>query len=259
MFKGKKFWIVGASAGIGQECARILAGHGASVAISGRRIGLLRELAREFSTHYETLVVPIETDLTDDTSVRETSHQVIQELKGLDGVLISGGAPPPGGLFDLADDDWREGIEQKLLGQIRVTRAVLPYFMAERSGRIVHLVGTHGLEPQHYALGAGVINAGLINFVKAIARYAAPRNVLINAINPGPVRTDRMERLVSGKALLDKMPPSTAASHLASEVALGRFADPIEIAHLAVWLLSLESSYCTGSYFNVDGGQLHGI
>lgn len=259
MVKGKKLWVVGGSAGIGAECARLFIERGADVAVSGRNVARLEQMAESMGEVGSGTLVLTRADLADDDSVREAARSVIQGLDGLDGVVISGGAPAPGGVFELTDSDWWEGLNQKLMGQIRVVRAVLPYFLGQQSGRIVHLVGTHGLQPQYYALAAGVINAGLLNFVKAVARYAASRNVLVNAVNPGPVRTARMERLAAGKAQQDGIRPEDAVRQLAEEVALGRFAEPAEVAGLVGWLLSDEATYCTGAYFNVDGGQIYGL
>ena len=259
-FIGKRYWVVAATQGIGWQTAKDLLNLGADVTISGRDPERLKE-AHEALTepghvgHLSTCVV----DLTDDTAVRYAAQSVISNMDGLDGVVVSSGGPVAGGLFDLSDTDWMQSIDGKLLGHIRVTRAILPYFMGKRSGRIVHLSGTHGLQPQHYALTAGVVNAGIINFVKAVAAFAARNNVLINVVNPGPVSTERMQYLAISKATRENRGIPETLTLLSREVALERFAETHEVTSLIVYLLSEGASFCSGGSYNVDGGQLHGI
>jgi 3-oxoacyl-[acyl-carrier protein] reductase len=132
--------------------------------------------------------------------------------------------------------------------------------MVQRGGgRIVNMAGTHGLLAHSYAITAGVVNAALLNLTKALAEEGASSNVLVNAINPGPILTERMEYLTNMKARELGVSYEEARAHLVAETMLKRFGTPQDIAAAVTFLVSKRAGFITGTYVNVDGGQIRSL
>ena len=100
----------------------------------------------------------------------------------------------------MTDDGWREALDVKVVAQIRMAREAFKAMKPQGSGAILFMAGTHGRQPRTYSVTAGVTNAALINASKVLAEAGAPFNIRVNAINPGPIDTDRMVYLVKEKA-----------------------------------------------------------
>ena len=105
---------------------------------------------------------------------------------------------------------------------------------------------------------AGVVNAGLQNFTKALADIAAPHNILVNAVNPGPIETVRMQYAMDVQTGQTEMSSEEARRKWEEETLLKRFGTPDEVAGAVVFLASGLASYITGATINVDGGQTRG-
>ena len=103
------------------------------------------------------------------------------------------------------------------------------------------------------------MNAALLNLTKALAEEGASSNVLVNAINPGPILTERMEYLTNMKARELGVSYEEARAHLVAETMLKRFGTPQDIAAAVTFLVSKRAGFITGTYVNVDGGQIRSL
>ena len=99
-----------------------------------------------------------------------------------------------------------------------------------------------------------MVNAALLNLTKALAQLGAPYNVLVNAINPGPIETDRMKYLTIQQAERIGISEARSKELLTQEILLNRFGEPEDIAAAAVFLASERAKFITGALFDVDGG-----
>lgn len=127
--------------------------------------------------------------------------------------------------------------------------------MARRKwGRIINIVGSHGRTPHAYAITAGVVNAALLNLTKALAELGAPDNVLVTAINPGPIYTERVRYLVQLQMREHGLAEADAERRITADMLLGRFGDPDDVAAAAVFLSSERAKFVTGAFFDIDGG-----
>lgn len=256
--RGKVALVSGGSTGIGAAVARKFAEEGAQVALCGRDGARAETMAEEITRTTGIEVRGIAADCTKDEDVRRFVETAIASFGSVDILVNSLAGPKDGGFLELSDQDWIDGLNLKLLGQIRCCRAVLPHMIGRKQGRIVNIIGTHGHQPHNFLVTAGVVNAGLQNFTKALAEIAAPHNVRVNAINPGPIETVRMQyamEVQTGQAGISR---EEARREWEGETLLKRFGTPEEIAAMAVFLASDLASYVTGATINVDGGQTRG-
>lgn len=246
--EGKFALVTGGSMGIGAATARLLAEEGVSVAICARREQELEATAARIRSETSADVVPVVTDCTLEADVKAAVETVMNRFGRIDILVNSVGNAKAGSFLDMTEDDWQQSLALKLMGQIRMAKEVFPQMRDRKWGRIVNVIGTHAWLAEAHAMPAGVANAGLLNFTRALAELGGPDGVLVNGVNPGTVRTARLEYLIGQGVEYDL-----------DTITLHRFAEAEEIASAIVFLASERASYICGSMLNVDGGQLKTI
>lgn len=246
--KGKVALVTGGSLGIGGASAQLLAEEGAKVVISSRREKELEEACARIKKYTGADVHGVAADCTKEADVQNLVKKVVDRHGRVDILVNSIGNAKAGDFLKLSDADWESSLALKLMGQIRTARAVYPHMAKQRWGRIVNVIGTHALLAEAHAMPAGVANAGLLNFTRALAELGGPNGVLVNGVSPGTVNTARL------KYLLDQ-----GVTYDLKTITLGRFAEAKEIAAAIVFLASERASYICGSVLTVDGGQLKTI
>lgn len=246
--KGKVALITGGSMGIGGATARLLASEGVSIAITARRAKELGETAIAISSETGAQVLPLVADCTVVDDVKKAVAKAAGHYGRIDILVNSIGSAAAGDFLELTEEDWQRSLALKLMGQIRVAREVFPHMKKQKWGRIVNVIGTHAWLAEAHAMPAGVANAGLANFTRALAELGGPHGILVNAVNPGTVNTARLKYLIDRGVEYDL-----------KTITLNRFAEAQEIANAIAFLASERASYICGSILNVDGGQLKTI
>jgi 3-oxoacyl-[acyl-carrier protein] reductase len=244
--------------GIGKATALALAAEGCSVAICARSKETLAEAADEIARRTEVPPIVVQADCAMPTDVRRMVGEVLERSGRIDILVNSIGATRSGNFLQMSEDEWRDSLELKLLGVVHCCREVIPHMQRQRWGRIVNLIGHRGRQPDPKAMPAGVANAGLISLTKALADEFAPDGILVNGVSPCPVETRRLDYTVRAKASLLNISEEAAREQLRSEIPIGRFAQPQEIAALIAFLVSEQNSYITGATINIDGGATRG-
>lgn len=248
--------VTASSRGLGRAIAEELAAEGARVVISSRDSTALEAVAADIRSRTGADVTPVAADLLDPQQVERLVDETERRVGPIDILVNSSAGPPTKPFASLSDDDWREALDVKLLAQIRPCREVLPRMMARRGGRIVNIVGTHGLYPHAYAVTAGVVNAALLNLTKALAEEGASANVLVNAVNPGITRTDRITYLAEVRSKEEGITMEEAERKMVGDSLLKRMADPREVSALVAFMVSERASFMTGAIVAVDGGMM---
>jgi len=260
---GKTAIVTGGSAGIGLACATALHEEGVNVVIVARHEGRLAESARSIGSGREhggrEAVLPIAGDVSKAEDVVRVVSAARDRFGRVDILVNNAGAAPAGAFLEISDDIYGAAWTLKLLGYIRMVRAVAPHMIAQRDGRIVNIIGTGGRTPDAAFLAGSTANAALLNFTRGVSKFLAPYNVRINAISPGPTATERAERLAAQRAAAAGITVDEEKAATVRSIPLGRMVDPREIAAMAALLVSDRVGSMTGAEVIIDGGQTPGV
>ncbi|MBI2526410.1 MAG: SDR family oxidoreductase [Candidatus Rokubacteria bacterium] len=256
---GRVALVTGASQGIGKAIASRLAEAGATVAICARRPEALSATADEIARATGQQLSAVCADCSKPDDIARLLSEVQRRHGGIDVLVNNAGAAAGGSFFTLSDEAWDAAVALKLLGTIRVCRAVLPGMQQRRAGRIINIIGTGGRQPTSHMMPSGVVNAGLINFTKALSRLVASDNIQVNGINPGLTATPRLDYMIRERAGVLGETVESMRRRMEAEVPLGRFGQADEVAQVALFLASDLASYVTGAVIDVDGGRVAGI
>lgn len=257
---GKTALVTGASAGLSKATARQLAAEGCRVAMCARDEDRLKETANQLSDTAGD-VLPVTADVTVPADVENLVEAVVSEWDGID-VLVNNvgtiGAVAPFHEIDLAT--WRDVFETNMLSIVLVTRAVLPYMRKQQWGRIVNLSSTSGVQPDGRKSPYNASKAAIINLTSSLAKAYGEDGVLVNAVSPTTTRTPLIQSLYEDVAEREEIPVEQARQELneamKGHIALGRLAEPVEVADVIVFLCSERASFVTGSNYRVDGGSI---
>ena len=152
--------------------------------------------------------------------------EALARLGRLDILVNNAGAIKGGDFLTTPDEEWLNGWSLKLLGYIRMAREVLPHMQRQGGGRIVNVVGAAARNPAPTYMMGGTANAALINFTKALADLGAPSRVLVTAVSPGPVKTERWDTLMAQQARAANQDVADYVRERGQELPLGRIALP---------------------------------
>ena len=186
-FIGKRVWVIGASSGIGEACAKALLKQSARVALSSRRVERLNAIAAEYSQS-ESLVLPL--DVTHAEQIQAAYQTILNQWGGLDLLLFVSGLyiPLRADQFDIAAAE--KTIDANLLGPMRAVSIVLPAMLKAHAGHIAIVGSVAGYSGLPKALAYGPSKAGIINFCETLYYDLLPMGVGVHMISPGFVATE---------------------------------------------------------------------
>jgi 3-oxoacyl-[acyl-carrier protein] reductase/bacilysin biosynthesis oxidoreductase BacG len=257
---GKTALITGGSAGIGLACAKTLVCEGVNVAIVSRSAERLAGAKAELEDlGIDVNVATIAADLTQAADVERAVTEARSALGQIDILINSAGSARGGKFFDLSDQGYLDAWNLKVLGYIRVTRAVARDMVERRDGRIVNIVGGAGRTPTAEFLTGSTANAALVNFTRGVSKALAPHNVRIVAISPGTTATGRTEGQMERDAQARGVSIDAVRADRVKNIPLGHMVDPGEIAAITALVVSDRMSSMTGCEILVDGGAAPGF
>jgi NAD(P)-dependent dehydrogenase (short-subunit alcohol dehydrogenase family) len=256
---GRVALVTGGSKGIGKASALGLAREGADIAICARGKELLERVAGEMTQQTGRTVLPIVADLNRDEEAQRFVQTAVRHFGRLDILVNCAGSSPGGSLQYLNEHDWMQSLNLKFMGYVRTTKAAIPFMKERRWGRIINVIGNDGIKPIYFEITPGAANAAGINFTLAIAEELAPDGILVNAINPGPVDTERWWGLVRTMAREKGVSEAEAGGRAIRSIPLGRLCTAEEVANMVVFLASERASFVTGASISMDGAQRKAI
>ena len=237
--------VTGGSRGIGKAIALELASPEATIYVNYRsRKSEAEDVAAEIEKRGgHAKLVPF--DINNTEAVTEGFANIVNESGGVDVLVNNAGIAPDGLLLRMKDEDWQRTIDTNLSGTFFCTRAAMKTMLRRKNGgRIVFLTSVIGQMGNAGQSAYAASKAGMIGFMKSVAKEVASRGITVNAIAPGAVRTDMTENL----------PDAQKEAYLKS-IPLRRWAEPEDIARVARFLVSHDSSYITGQVIAVNGGM----
>ena len=240
---GKVILLTGAASGIGEAIARRSIEEGAAVICVDRSVDAVTAVARSLGTR----AIGFQCDVTDSASVERVVNAGVEHFGRLDGLVHNAAAPSlDGTVVDLEEQQWRLEIDVILTGAFLSSKHALPVMIAGDGGSVVFIASQFAHVATGKAAAYCAAKAGLVHLAKAMAVDHAADRIRVNSLSPGAVATER---------LLQRWPDLGAANAgLGPAHLLGRIAQPDEIAAAAVFLLSPDASFVTGTDLLVDGG-----
>ncbi|MCO6419406.1 SDR family oxidoreductase [Siccirubricoccus sp. KC 17139] len=245
--------VSGASRGIGLAIAERLAADGWRVLLAARSGEALAEAAARLPG-----AVAHAADLRDPAAAEGAVAAAVKAFGRLDLVVNSAGATQRGDFLELSDAAWEDGFALKLHGAVRLTRAAWPH-LRDAGGSVVMIAGVGGrVASADFTIG-GSVNAALMNLTKALADKGVAEGVRVNCINPGSIRTGRLEGRIATVMKEKGLDRDAAAAELARQTGVARFGEPAEIAGVVAFLASADGAYLQGALLDVDGGWVRAV
>src|SRR6202521_3682931 len=227
---GRVAIVTGASRGIGLACAAELAAEGAHVvAVSrdgSRNAAACEEIAARARN---SRVVGAQIDLNDAAPVRVMFDGTMDKFGRLDILVNCAAVIGRGDLFSLDEAKWAKMFDDKLNGTARCIRLAVPLMRQRKWGRIVNVLGGAARQPQPAAVAVGLNNAAILNLIKAVANDLAKDNVLINAVIPSVIHSERLDETIRAEAVRSGRPEAEMRRQRDSRIPLGRMGGGREV------------------------------
>ena len=241
---GKVALVTGSARGIGRSIAELFCAEGATVVVNdvGSDAGARETLAMLEAAGGKGSVEMF--DVSDAAQVDAGVKNILEAHGRIDVLVNNAGITRDNLLLRLSEDDFDAVLRVNLKGTYLLTRVVTRHMMKQRSGRVVNISSVVGMMGNAGQSNYAAAKAGIIGFTKAAARELASRNITVNAIAPGFIRTAMTAAL-----------PEAVRNAFMAQIPLGRFAEPREVAELALFLASDASSYITGQVVGINGGM----
>jgi NAD(P)-dependent dehydrogenase (short-subunit alcohol dehydrogenase family) len=246
---GKTVLITGASKGIGLATAAAFAAEGCALHLAARSADALNAAAHDIVTRHKVKVTPHAMDL----GSAESMVALAERAGDADILINNAGDIPAGPLDQLEDAAWRRGFELKVFGYIALARECYRRMKARRSGVIINDIGNSGENWDANYIAGSTGNAALMSFTRALGGVSLNDGIRVVGVNPGPVATDRMVKLMKRRAV-DWWGDESRWQELYAKYPGGRPASAEEVADLMVFLASPRAGYISGTIVTIDGG-----
>ncbi len=236
--------VTGAGRGIGRTIAETLASEGVHVVCVSRNpqsCGSAAEAIKAKGGKARALAV----DVADSAAVAEACKSLILEHGGVDILVNNAGITRDNLLIRMSEEDWKTVIDTNLNSVFYWTKGLIRPMTKRRWGRIINISSVSGIMGNSGQANYASAKAGMIAFVKSLAKELSSRSITCNAVAPGFIETDMTRAFQEGDV----------AKQVLSVIPLKRFGKTQEIANVVTYLASEEGSYITGQVFTVDGGM----
>lgn len=240
--------ITGAGSGIGRASALRFAAEGACVVVVDWKPDGGRETAVRIEADGGRALF-VQADVSQEADVQRMVAAAVETYGRLDILFNNAAIQVFGTIPETPTSDWNKVLDVNLKGVYLGCKYAIPQMIAQGSGCIVNMSSTLGLVGDPTMPAYGATKGGILAMTKAMAQAHGRQNIRMNCLCPGDVDTPIVQEY------FDQQPdPAAARRQVAAHYALGRIAQPDEIAHVALFLASDESSFLTGSAIVVDGG-----
>ncbi len=251
----KRYLIVGGTAGMGYAAAEVLAADGARLVLSGRTPERAERAMAALGSNVSTVLG----DATEVDTADRLVGEAVEQMGGLDGILITTGLLGHTTFEATSDADWDAAYQDVLMATVRSVRAAMPHLVANGGGTVVttsaYSISAYKPARMPYVM----MKTAVASFTKIIAREYGDRGIRANVVCPGAIETESLQTVRKMLAEATGEPPEGLLErymvdewHL--DVALKRPGQPEEVGDLMAFLLSPRAGYLTGAVINIDGG-----
>jgi 3-oxoacyl-[acyl-carrier protein] reductase len=242
--KNKVAIVTGASRGIGKAISVKLSNSGAKIVLVSRSLDSLRTVEKELIDNGKEAIC-IAADVSQSNDFIKVVKTVTDTWGQIDILINNAGITRDNIIMRLKEDDWDAVIDINLKGCFNATKAVTRPMIKARTGRIINITSVIGLMGNAGQSNYAASKAGIIGFTKSMAKELGSRNITVNAIAPGYIKTEMTDNL-----------DETTKDNLTKSIPLQRLGDTDDIANLVCFLASNDAAYITGQTLNVDGGMV---
>ncbi|OGL43637.1 MAG: 3-oxoacyl-[acyl-carrier-protein] reductase [Candidatus Schekmanbacteria bacterium RBG_13_48_7] len=238
--------ITGGGSGIGEATSKLFASEGAKIAVADIQYSEAEKVALYINEHGGEAIA-VETNVVDQTSVKNLVDKTVARFSTIDILINNAGITRDSLSIKMKVEDWDAVINVNLKGTFLCCQAVIPIMSKKHSGKIINtasVVIRGNVGQANYVAS----KMGIIGLTRTLALEFAKRNININCIAPGATATPMMAAV-----------PEKGQEFMLSEIPMGRFAIPEEIAKTHLFLASEDSNYITGQCIFVDGGMSIGL
>ncbi|MFZ2018074.1 MAG: SDR family oxidoreductase [Methyloceanibacter sp.] len=257
--RGKRALITGSTAGIGFAIARGLARERAEVIVNGRTEEKVAEAVRRITSEMGSNATGIAADL----SSAEGVNRLLERAGRIDILINNVGIFEPVPFLEISDQDWFRFFELNVMSGVRLSRALLPGMLRRDWGRIIFISSESGVQIPAEMVHYGVTKTAQLALSRGIAESVAGSGVTVNAVLPGPTRSDGVVDFLGKVAAEHNADQASVEAEFLRTMRpsslVRRFAEPEEVANLVVFLAGEGSSATTGAALRVDGGVVRSI
>ena len=239
--KGRTALVTGASTGIGRAIAAMLAGEGVRMAVVARRRELLETLSREVAAAGGSAPAIIVADVMEPDSASRICDAALAALGSVEILVNCAGASTPLPV-DAPDEKWDHAMTLNFTRVRQLTHALLPQMQARGFGRVINITGKSEPDRLNASFAA---KAGIHAWSKGLSKEIGKHGITVNCVAPGRIMSEQIRRLY----------PEAERQALAdTEIAVGRYGEPEDVALMVALLASPRAAYFTGIVVPVDGG-----
>lgn len=243
LLEGKVAIVTGASRGIGRAIALDFAKQGAKVTLCARSREALEEVRSQIEAVSPGSSLLLQANVTNGDEVNAVVKKTLDTQGSVDILVNNAGTTRDNLLALMTEKEWDEVLTTNLKSVFLMTKACVRPMVKQRSGSIINMASIIGLTGNAGQANYAASKAGIISLTKSAAKELAKRNIRVNAIAPGFIRTRMTEQVAS-----------EVQERVLGQIPLGRFGDPEEVSPVAVFLASDWARYITGQVVVVDGG-----
>lgn len=237
--------ITGATRGIGKAIAIKLSKEGYDIAINYRKENEeLNNLKKEIEENNVKCEF-VKGDVSNYEDAERLVKETVQKLGSIDVLVNNAGITKDMLLMRMKQDDFEQVLDTNLVGTFNVTKNAINYMMKARKGNIVNMSSVVGISGNSGQTNYSASKAGIIGFTKSLAKEVASRNIRVNAVAPGFIKTDMTDSL-----------KDDIKDEISKNIPLKRMGTAEDVANVVRFLVSEDSSYITGQVIQVDGGML---
>ena len=241
----KVAFITGGTRGIGKQIAITLANEGYDIAINYRQENKELEETRNEIKKNNVKCLAVKGNIAKFEDTKSMATKIIEEFGKIDILVNNAGITKDMLLMRMKPEDFKNVIDVNLIGTFNVTKNVIPYMMKRREGKIINISSVVGISGNAGQTNYSSSKAGIIGFTKSLAKEVGSRNILVNAVAPGFIKTQMTDIL-----------KEEVKDEISNKIPLKRMGTPKDVANVVKFLASEDSSYITGQVINIDGGML---